>query len=191
VYETTASDALSWYEPTPATSLRLVREEVSPSASVIDVGAGASTLVDGLLASGYDDLTLLDISAKALGEVRARLGSEATKVRFLESDVLSWTPDRTFDLWHDRAVFHFLTEPDARAEYVRIVSGTLAERGVLVLATFAADGPDQCSGLPVARYTERSLADGFPFLALLRSERVEHLTPSGSVQPFIYVAMRR
>jgi SAM-dependent methyltransferase len=191
VYGSTASDAVSWYESVPSASLRLVRDEVSPSAAVVDVGAGAAHLVDGLLASGFDDLTALDISSEALQEVRGRLGSRAESVDFLEGDVLSWRPGRTFDLWHDRAVFHFMTDPDARARYARVVAAALSDQGVLVLATFAEDGPERCSGLPVARYSAHALGDAFPFLTLDRSERVEHITPSGTVQPFTYVVLRR
>jgi SAM-dependent methyltransferase len=191
VYDSTASDAVSWYESVPSASLRLVRAEVSPSASVVDVGAGAAHLVDGLLASGFDDLTALDISSKALQEVQDRLGVRAESVEFLECDVLSWRPDRSFDLWHDRAVFHFMTDPDARARYVRVVAEALSDQGVLVLATFAEDGPERCSALPVARYSAHALADVFPFLSLDRSERIEHVTPSGTVQPFTYVVLRR
>jgi SAM-dependent methyltransferase len=191
MYGSATIDALSWYESVPSASLRLVRDAVPPSASVVDVGAGAARLVDGLLSSGFDDLTVLDISRKALEEVQARLGERAASVDFLECDVLSWKPDRAFDLWHDRAVFHFVTEADERAQYVRAAERALSERGVLVLATFAEDGPEQCSGLPVARYSASALADAFPGLSLDRSERVEHVTPSGTVQPFTYVVLRR
>jgi SAM-dependent methyltransferase len=190
VYSSRASYELSWYEALPAVSLRLIETLRPPPASIVDVGAGTSLLVDALLTHGYGDVTVLDASVTALGEVRERLGDRATGVRFIEQDVLSWRPGRVFDLWHDRAVFHFQVTPNERAQYVRVVSECLAEDGVLVLATFAEDGPEQCSGLPVVRYSAESLAGAFPSLSLVASERVEHRTPSGVVQPFTYVALR-
>jgi SAM-dependent methyltransferase len=191
VYGSTAPERVSWYEPEPSTSLRLVCEQLPTSASVVDVGAGTGALVDGLLSRGFDDLTVLDISRTALEDVRARLGERATSVDFLECDVLSWKPERRFDLWHDRALFHFMTEADTRSQYVRVVEQALSDRGVLVLATFAEDGPERCSGLPVMRYSARALADAFPLLRTVRSERVEHVTPNGMVQPFTYAVLRR
>jgi hypothetical protein len=191
IYASASPDQVSWYEPLPVVSLRLVRGTSSPSASVIDVGSGESTLVDELIGIGYADLTLLDISSTALHEVHRRLGDAASTVRFIEGDVLCWKVDRTFDVWHDRAVLHFLTTPDERAQYVRVASEAVAARGVIVLATFAEDGPDRCSGLPVRRYSADALAGLFPAFDLLHSERVEHLTPNGTVQPFTYVVLQR
>jgi SAM-dependent methyltransferase len=191
VYSSRAPEELSWYESLPAVSLRFVETLRPAPATVVDVGAGTSHLVDALLSDGYEDVTVLDVSATALDEVRKRLGDRATTVRFVEQDVLSWRPGRVFDVWHDRAVFHFQVAPRERAQYVRVASECLAEDGVAVLATFAEDGPEQCSGLPVARYSAASLAATFPSLSLVAAERVEHRTPSGLVQPFTYVALRR
>jgi hypothetical protein len=158
---------------------------------VVDVGAGTSTLVDELVRAGYGDLTVLDVSAKALEVVGARLGTAAGRVSYVDHDVLTWTPSRTFDLWHDRAVFHFLTSDDERKQYARVALTAMSEQGVLVIATFAEDGPESCSGLPVARYSADALAAVFPTLRLIHSERVEHRTPWGAVQPFTYTVFMR
>ena len=184
---------MSWYQRDPTTSLRLIEAAVSrPSAAVVDVGSGSSELVDHLLARGFTDITLVDISGRALQQVRERLGDQARHVSFLERDVLTWVPDRQYDLWHDRAVFHFLTEPADRDRYVDLTAKAICDGGALVLATFAPDGPTSCSGLPVRRYSRTNLADAFagPFSAA-GSEREDHLTPSGTRQSFTWVALKR
>jgi 2-polyprenyl-3-methyl-5-hydroxy-6-metoxy-1,4-benzoquinol methylase len=193
VYDRTPWTDVSWYERDPATSLRLIEEVADgPSAAVVDVGAGASLLVDTLLAHGFTDLTVLDISERALSEVRQRLGKDAQLVTFVEQDVLTWTPDRHYDIWHDRAVFHFLTEPTDRGRYVEIAASAVRSGGSLVLATFAEDGPMQCSGLPVCRYSAEDLAEAFSAsFSLTQHEREEHVTPRGVVQPFTWVVLRR
>ena len=163
-----------------------------PTAAIVDVGAGASLLVDDLLANGFTDLTVLDISENALSEVRQRLGEGRQRLAFVHYDVLTWKPDRQYDIWHDRAVFHFLTEPADRRRYVEIAASTTPSGGCLVLATFADDGPGQCSGLAVSRYSAEDLADAFsPSLSLATHEREEHVTPHGVVQPFTWVALER
>ena len=150
IYSASPFSQVSWYEREPATSLRLIEEiAAGPSAAVIDIGAGASSLVDRLLAGGFRDVTVLDISRRALDEVRRRLGERALPVTFIVQDVLRWAPDRQYDIWHDRAVFHFLTEPSEREAYVDLAARSIRSGGVLVVATFAADGPTHCSGLPV------------------------------------------
>ncbi len=184
---------MSWYESDPATSLRLIEAvAATPSAAVVDVGAGASLLVDNLLAHGFTAITLLDVSERALDEVRQRLGDAARGVTFVHHDVLTWTPDREYDVWHDRAVFHFLTEPTDRARYVEIASSAVRSGGSLIVATFAEDGPEQCSGLPVSRYSPEDLVETFSaFFSLIRHERADHVTPRGVVQPFTWVVLRR
>ena len=194
IYETASSTELSWYEREPATSLRLIEEISSdPSAAFIDIGAGTSSLVDRLLAKGFTDVTVLDIAQHALTEVQQRLGDHAAHVTFVHQDVLTWKPDRQYDIWHDRAVFHFLTEPSSRHRYVELTARSIREGGALVLATFAADGgPTQCSGLPVARYAAHDLEDTFAAsFSLVETEREEHVTPAGVVQPFTWVVLRR
>jgi SAM-dependent methyltransferase len=172
-------------------SLALIeRLDVPKTAPIIDVGGGASLLVDELVARGYTDVSVLDVSSTALELARRRLG-DAAPVLWLCQDILSWEPDREYALWHDRAVFHFLTDTAGQAKYLAVMGQAIADGGMLVMATFAADGPDRCSGLPVARYDltdlER-LLDGF---AVAESRREEHLTPDGAVQPFTWISARR
>jgi Methyltransferase domain. len=210
VYGTKATDEVSWFQRQPTTSQRLLTSVSSPSGAVIDVGAGASTLVDTLLDAGWSDVTALDVSAKALALVRDRVSDRVDRVSdrvseqahdlprerpgstsFVVADVLSWQPERTYDAWHDRAVFHFLVRPEQRDQYVATASRAVRSGGVVVLGTFAADGPTQCSGLPTARYDADGLAAVFePGFSLEHSEREEHVTPGGAVQPFTWVVLR-
>jgi SAM-dependent methyltransferase len=193
IYATRPAAEVSWYESEPTTSLRLIEARASgPSTAVIDVGGGASSLVDRLLADGFTDLAVLDISQRALDEVRERLGEQARHVRFILDDVLTWEPDRRYDVWHDRAVFHFLTESTARDRYVDLAGRAIRRDGALVLGTFADDGPTQCSGLPVCRYSPPHLAQAFSTnFTLVEHERDEHVTPGGVIQPFTWVVLRR
>jgi trans-aconitate methyltransferase len=163
--------------------------EIPREAAVIDVGGGASTLVDHLWERGFRDLTVLDISASALDEVRGRLGASA--VRRLHEDVLEWQPDRRYDLWHDRAVFHFLVDETDRRGYVETLHSALNPGGALVLGTFAPDGPEVCSGLPVRRYSADDLSHllGATFEPLQRRHEI-HVTPGAVRQPFMWIAGR-
>lgn len=189
VYATKPAQAVSWYQPHAALSLELIRRTgAGRDAAIIDVGGGASTLVDDLLADGYRDLTVLDLSAAALDVARRRLGRTAGAVRWLDGDVTAAAlPARRFDVWHDRAVFHFLTEAAQRRAYVEQVMRAVKPGGHVIVATFAPDGPLQCSGLPVMRYSADSLHDEFGTAFELVEHRDEsHLTPAGKVQHFIY-----
>jgi 2-polyprenyl-3-methyl-5-hydroxy-6-metoxy-1,4-benzoquinol methylase len=193
IYSSAPSTTRSWYERDPAHSLRLVTQVVADrSAAIIDVGAGTSALVDRLLESGFDDVTALDVSSQALDEVRERLGVQANRVSFLVADVLAWRPERTYDVWHDRAVFHFLTDSSSRERYVSLAAASVRVGGALIVATFADDGPTHCSGLPVFRYSGDELADAFAaHFELVQTERELHVTPSGAVQPFTWAVLRR
>lgn len=190
VYGTKSVQGLSWYQPWPATSVRLLAEASPLHGPVVDVGAGASLLAEALVAAEWSDVTVLDVSAEALAVARTRLaGSE---VSFVEADVLAWEPERRFAVWHDRAVFHFLTTPEGRERYVVAAASAVVAGGAVVLGVFASDGPAQCSGLPTARYGADALAALFaPSFSLEHSEREEHVTPSGAVQPFTWVILRR
>jgi hypothetical protein len=149
-------------------------------------------LVDRLVGEGFTDLTILDVSERALDEVQRRLGDKASSVKFLCRDVLTWGPSRLYDVWHDRAVFHFLTDPADRDKYVAISSEAVPVGGVVVLGAFAQDGPTRCSGLPVSRYSPQDLEAVFaPSFSLVHQEREEHVTPGGVVQPFTWVVLRR
>jgi hypothetical protein len=187
-YAEAGATGVSWYQPEPAMSLALIDCLGVPKAEpVIDVGGGASFLVDELLARGYTDLSLLDVSFTALEIARHRLG-DASPVRLLREDITTWRPERRYGLWHDRAVFHFLNDDGQRALYMDVMRGALGEGGALIMATFAADGPEHCSGLPVARYDATDLErllDGF---TVLETRREMHVTPGGAVQPFTWIA---
>ena len=192
VYAEKAPSAVSWYQAEPAPSLRaLHRFGAQPSSSVIDIGGGASNLVDALLRRGWQDVTVLDIAAPALEAARERLGPEAGRVHWEVADITDWQPARRYDVWHDRAVFHFLTEPEQREAYRRALLAGLAPGGLVILATFALDGPETCSGLPVQRYDPAGLAkelgDAFDLIA---GWREEHITPWGSRQSFNWSAFR-
>lgn len=193
VYKAKTPTQMSWYQGHPALSLGLIRESViGPQAPIIDVGAGASTLVDHLLAAGYEDITALDISGEALQAARRRLDSSADRVMWIEGDVLEAAlPKSYYSVWHDRAVFHFLSDPVSRRRYVAQVTRALRPGGHIIIATFAPDGPEMCSGLPVMRYDADSLHREFgdPF-ELVSSERETHITPWGTQQRFVYCRCR-
>jgi len=194
VYRAKAVTDVSWYQHRPDLSLDLIRRTgVQYTARIIDVGAGASTLVDYLLADGYRDITLLDLSFEALGVVRERIGAHSSNVTFIDGNVTEITlPEHHYDLWHDRAVFHFLTDAVQRQKYVETACRAVKPGGHIIVATFALDGPEQCSGLAVMRYDAASLhsaiGDGFE---LIDSAYETHRTPWGSEQKFVYCVFRR
>lgn len=194
VYETKSADAVSWYAPHLSASLQYIRRAApAQDAAIIDVGGGESTLVDDLLAAGYGKLTVLDISATALEATRHRLGPSGASVTWLTADVLNADlPAAAFDVWHDRAVFHFLTRDDQRQRYVEQVLKALKPGGFAIVGTFGPQGPEKCSGLPVSRYSAGELhgAFGEPF-QLLDSSVEQHTTPWGTRQQFVYCFCRR
>jgi SAM-dependent methyltransferase len=192
VYGRSAITEVSWFQTDPARSLELIAAAgVDLDDPVIDVGGGASTLADRLLDHGYGDLTVLDVAAPALAAAQARLDDRARLVRWVVADVLEWTPPTTYALWHDRAVFHFLTDRAGRDRYRAVLARAIAPGGHVVIGTFAADGPVTCSGLPTARYDAAALAAEFPGYQVDRTAREEHHTPSGSVQPFTWLLLTR
>lgn len=187
------AETRSWFQMEAAQSLHMIDlAGAGRDDAIIDVGGGASTLVDGLLARGYTDLAVLDVSPIALDVARSRLGQAARAVTWLCLDLLSWAPQRTYVIWHDRAVFHFLTDQPDRAQYLRTLGQATTPGSRAVFGCFAPDGPDHCSGLPVARYDPESLiaslGGGWKTIAV---DREEHRTPNGSVQPFTWAAFRR
>jgi len=191
VYGRAHTDAVSWFQSEPSVSLELVDAlGITPDRSVVDVGGGTSVLADRLVARGFADLTVLDISDAALQASRRRLGVDAP-VAWIVHDVLTWEPQRRFDLWHDRAVFHFLSGDEVEA-YRAVVARAVAPGGSVVMATFAPDGPEWCSGLPVTRYDAAglgaALGDGF---TVVEERQQVHTTPAGASQPFTWIAARR
>ena len=188
VYRTRTPTEVSWYQENPARSLELIhRTGVRRTAPVIDVGGGASRLVDYLLADGFTDIAVLDVSAAALRQARERLGPAAERITWVEADVTTLVPRRRYQVWHDRAVFHFLTHAQDQQRYVGVLRAALAPHGDVVIATFGLEGPERCSGLPVQRYNATTLAaelgTGF---TLMGEEREPHVTPAGTVQQFQY-----
>lgn len=184
--------AVSWQQAAATTSLELIDLVASGPFSIIDVGGGSSTLVDGLLAANDAAVTVLDVSPQGMQIARGRLGESATQVQWVEADLLSWQPLETFDIWHDRAVLHFLTAAEDRSRYIDQLSAALRPNGHVVIGVFAEDGPEQCSGLPVRRFSQDDLTEhlgsGFETIA---TRREQHSTPSGKVQPFNWIAARR
>lgn len=183
---------VSWYQPTPVLSLELIDVlGVEPDTAVVDVGGGASTLVVELLGRCFTDVSVLDVSAAALAAARRRLGPDARRVAWLQEDLLQWSPRRRYGLWHDRAVFHFLVDPEHRAHYRRLLARALRPGGAVIMATFGPTGPTHCSGLAVVRYGPEELAaavgDGFDVVAVRHED---HTTPGGATQSFVWVALR-
>ncbi|MGB5624438.1 MAG: class I SAM-dependent methyltransferase [Woeseiaceae bacterium] len=188
VYSEKAPTDVSWYQPVPEKSLHFIRETgVAMTAPILDVGGGASTLVDHLHADGYTDITVMDISAKALERSRARLGKSAGAMDWIESDLTAFESQRRYALWHDRAVFHFLTDATDRGKYIDVVERVLKPGGYFVLATFGPEGPERCSGLEIRRYGIEQLQELFGGGFELGSYELEqHVTPMGSTQQFLY-----
>jgi trans-aconitate methyltransferase len=186
VYTHKGEQEVSWFQETPAPSLDLLAHiGATRTSAIIDIGGGASRLVDSLIAQGYTDVSVLDISAAALATARARVGDKADRVKWIVADVTTWEPVETYDVWHDRATFHFLTSPADQTAYVVRLRRALRHGGHAIIATFAPDGPEKCSGLPVVRHSAQSLG------AILGGEFVlvdhrghEHATPWGAVQKF-------
>ena len=191
VYERNRADGVSWYQTEPVVSLEFVDHlGISANAGIIDVGGGASNLVDSLVHRGFTDITVIDVSESALRTSRERLGADGS-VEWIAHDLLTWAPTRHYDLWHDRAVFHFLSA-DEVVVYRDLLHRAIAPRGFVVMATFALDGPEWCSGLPVTRYDADRLLEALGDDFTLVDQRQEiHTTPTGAIQPFTWIAARR
>ena len=193
VYATKGETEVSWFQDSPAISLDMIRS-ASPDhgTAIIDIGGGASRLVDALLRDGYRDLAVLDLSANALEAARRRIGAAGSTVDWIVADVTTWQPPKTYDVWHDRAAFHFLTDPRDRAAYVERLRSAVAPGGHVIIATFAPDGPEKCSGLPVQRHDSASLAAELgPEFELVETRREVHHTPWDSTQAFQFSRFRR
>lgn len=188
VYGDKAATEVSWYQPVPEMSLTYLRNTgASLQGSVIDVGGGASTLVDHLLDTGFTDVTVLDLADSALEQTRKRLGDRAASVNWVVADVTRFEPERSFDIWHDRAVLHFLTEPADRDRYVRTLKGALNTGGHAIISTFGPSGPLKCSGLEIRRYTNEEMQELLgPEFELQEHDFEDHRTPMRSTQQFMY-----
>jgi SAM-dependent methyltransferase len=192
VWSGRTAEEVSWYQPDCAVSIELLRRVSTPGAAVVDVGGGASRLVDHLLAADYDDLTVLDLSGAALSQAQERLGADASRVTWVVGDVTTYEFGRRFDVWHDRAVLHFLGGESERAAYVANLTRSLADGGHVIVSAFGPAGPEQCSGLPVRRYDEGTMEQtlGPAFEPVDFAEEI-HTTPSGVEQQFLYGLFRR
>jgi 2-polyprenyl-3-methyl-5-hydroxy-6-metoxy-1,4-benzoquinol methylase len=193
IYQTKDTTQVSWYQEHAGLSLRLIQETgVAVAGHIIDVGGGASILVDDLLAAGYQQVSVLDISGTALDIARNRLGARASAVTWIEADITQVDlPHHAYDVWHDRATFHFLTQPEDRQRYVRVVQHAVKPGGHVIVATFALDGPSQCSGLHVMQFNADSLHNEFgDDFKLIDSLRESHRTPFGTEQHFVYCYCR-
>lgn len=193
VYEERAPEQVSWYQDTPRSSLELIEHTgVGPDAAILDVGGGASRLVDHLRSRGYRDLTVLDLSEAALARARERLGEGAVDVAWIRADVTRAELEHHYDVWHDRAVFHFLVDVDDRARYGDVLRRAVPVGGHVIVATFASDGPERCSGLPVVRYSPDALRAALgPGLELVETWDEDHLTPAGKIQRFVFSRFAR
>ena len=188
IYTERNTSEVSWYQSHPEHSLTLIESaRHTIRASIIDVGGGASTLVDHLLAAGYRNVSVLDIAHGAIEQAKTRLGDLASQVTWLEADITGYLPGQQFDIWHDRAVFHFLTDDEDRSSYLAVLDKALKPDGQAIIATFAENGPGQCSGMNVACYTPETLSHALgPAYRLVESRTEDHHTPHGGVQQFIY-----
>jgi SAM-dependent methyltransferase len=193
VYQAKPSTTVSWYQSQASMSLELVQTLLADhDQAVIDVGGGASTFVDGMLAANYTDVSVLDISSAALEVARTRLGDDASRVHWIVADILTWVPERRFNVWHDRAVLHFLTAPRDQARYAALLAETVMSGGHAVIGTFAPNGPSACSGLAVQQFDPVAVARlvGADFV-VVNSRDEDHVTPTGAVQAFSWTVLRR
>jgi SAM-dependent methyltransferase len=192
VFTTRSEHERSWTEHEPTPSLdRIAALALSPADPIVDIGGGASRLVDHLLRAGHQDITVVDISRAALCQARSRIGN-VTAVQWVEADVTRWAPDRQYAVWHDRAACHFLVDADDQSRYAQVASDHVRAGGHVIIGTFAPTGPDMCSGLPVRRWSADELAARFaPAFDLVSSDELRHQTPTGAVQPFTWVVLRR
>ena len=193
IYTNKALTDVSWYEPVPETSLEIVEQaKLSKAAKIIDVGGGDSLLVDHLLEAGYTDVTVLDISANALERAKARLGEKAALVKWVVSDASTFSPVETYDFWHDRAVFHFLTEEQDIENYMAVLSAGIKPGGRLVMGTFSESGPLKCSGIPIKQYSEKSMTERLNIaFEQIRCFTVDHKTPFDTIQNFLFCSFTR
>ena len=193
VYQNKSAEEVSWYQEVPTVSLSIVHDlNLMKKSQIIDVGGGASTLVDGLLQEGFENISVLDLSSNALEQVKQRLGEWAKKVDWLVEDVTSFVPQKTYSFWHDRAVFHFLTKSEDRVKYKQVLDASVKTGGYVMIAAFSKNGPEQCSGLDIVQYDADKLKNELGVAFQLMDEVVEeHVTPNGKVQLFRYFLFRK
>ena len=193
IYQTTDLKDVSWFQPTPETSLDFFKQfKVSPTAKVIDIGGGDSLLVDHLLDLGYQDISVLDISAAAIDKAKKRLGDKAKNVKWIVADVTTFKPIEKYDFWHDRAAFHFLTKEQEISNYLQTAQENISPNGILVIATFSEQGPKKCSGIEIKQYSETSMTHLLKmFFEKIKCITVDHKTPFDTIQNFVFCSFRK
>lgn len=193
IYNTKDLKDVSWYQEKPETSLGLIDKYArNKSETMIDIGGGDSYLADYLIDDGYTDITVLDISEKALEKAKTRLGEKAHTITWIHSDIIEFKPGTQYDIWHDRAAFHFLTKDEEIQQYIRIVTQAIKPEGIVIIGTFSETGPKKCSGIEIKQYSEQSLQDCFgKHFTILEIIHTQHNTPFNTVQDFIFCVMRK
>jgi len=193
VYSTKKLNEVSWYQPTPGHSLDFFRQLAIPkTAAIIDVGGGDSLLADHLLARGFTNITVLDISEQAISRAKERLGKDADKINWIVSDITELKTDKKFDCWHDRAAFHFLTSEDEIGNYLDLAQSHISKEGKMIIGTFSTNGPEKCSGLPVRQYSEQTLARLLEkWFEKIRCITIDHTTPFNSIQNFLFCSFKK
>ena len=193
IYQTKDFKDVSWFQEKPETSLSFLKEfDVPKNAKIIDIGGGDSYFVDNLLDLGYDDITVLDISAKAIEKAQLRLGEKATKVKWIVADAANFKSKEKYDFWHDRAAFHFFTEEKDISNYIKIIKKNISNAGVLILGTFSEQGPTKCSGIEIKQYSESSMTERLnQFFKKIKCISVEHITPFETIQNFVFCSFKK
>lgn len=193
IYRTKQLKEVSWFQPTPETSLEFFKKfDVPATAKIIDIGGGDSFLVDHLLDKGYQDITVLDISEAALDRAKQRLGDRATNVKWIIADVASFKPNEKYDFWHDRATFHFLTNDEEITNYIDTAQQSLKSTGILVIGAFSEQGPEKCSGIEIRRYSETTMTERLiMFFEKIKCITIDHKTPFDTIQNFIFCSFRK
>lgn len=193
IYQTKELEDVSWFQPTPETSLNFFKQfKVPTSAKVIDIGGGDSFLVDHLLDLGYQDISVLDISSAAIERAKKRLGDKAKQVKWIVADVATFKPTEKYDFWHDRAAFHFLTDEQEISNYLETAEQNINSTGVMVIGTFSEQGPKKCSGIEIKQYSEATMTDRLKkVFKKIKCITVDHKTPSGNIQNFVFCSFRK
>ena len=193
IYQTKQLTEVSWYQPTPETSLDFIKQfNIGIGAKIIDVGGGDSYLVDHLLDEGYRDITVLDISASAIERAKHRLGNRANQVKWIVADAANFQPPEKYDLWHDRAAFHFLTDEAEISNYIATAQQNITPQGVLVIGTFSEQGPKKCSGIEIRQYSENSMVERLKkFFEKIKCITIDHKTPFDTIQNFVFCSFRK
>jgi len=193
VYANKQLNEVSWYQPTPRVSLDFINElNIPKNASIIDIGGGDSFLVDNLLAAGFTDITVLDISGAAINRAKLRLGKDAEKINWIVSDINALVADKKFDCWHDRAAFHFLTTEEGIKKYLSVAQKHISKDGRMIIGTFSTEGPEKCSGLPVKQYSEQSLSALLKnWFQKIKCITTDHITPFNTIQNFLFCSFKK